>query len=240
MSKVHTLSLRVPTGWDSLTPEQLHVICRWASKGINRRTAQMKMFLDYNGMKLCRRSIRKTGIDAEFRVWYRRRRFWIPSIVLRNGAASFDFVYDLQGMLPFCPLGGISPRLFGVSFETYYSADSQIFRYQQEGKAAYMRRAVQLLTGNRKRMSKEKCTAVLLWWSGIRYYLTEKYPHVFSGDGNRSDVSPADILLNILESLNNSSPQENDRILRSDTHYVLSSLENRIINAENIARHAKH
>lgn len=240
MKEMQTLSLRVPTGWNDMTPEQLRVICRWASKGLNRRTAQMKMFLEYNGIRLCRRADRANGFNTEFRIRYRRHRYWVPSLALRNGAAAFDFVYDKLGAMPFCPLHGVSPRLFGVSFETYYSVDSQIFRYQHDGSPAYMRRAVQLLTGRRRHLSREDSTAVLLWWSGIRYFLKDKYPHVFSGDSTGSDVSPADTLLNILESLNDSSPQENDRILQSDTHYVLSSLENRIIHAEKLRHgHAK-
>ena len=62
---------------------------------------------------------------------------------------------------------------------------------------------------------------------------------MFDGEGDGGASNPAETLLDILESLNNQSPQENERILRSDTHYVLSSLENRIIQSENISRHAK-
>lgn len=238
--KVPTLSLRVPAGWEELTPQQLRVICRWSSLRTDRRTAQMKMFLDYNGLTLCRRAQRQAGWQKEYRVKRNGHRYWVPASVLRDGAAAFGFVYDSSGALPFCPLRGVPHNLFGVSFETYYSADSQIYRYQQEGKAAYMARAVQLLTGSRRRLSSVGRAAVVIWWSGVRCWLRKKYPHVFSSDGDGGQVNPADTLLEILEALNNQAPQENERILQSETHYVLSSLENRIIQAEKLSKHARH
>lgn len=237
--KAQTLSLTVPEGWEKLSPAQLRVICRWAFRGLDRRTAQMKMFLQMNGLALCRRSERSRGWQKEYRVRRGGHRYWLPSSVLRDGAAAFDFVFDSTGTLPFCPLPKVPHTLFGVSFETYYSADAQIFRYQKEGRKACMARAVQLLTGRRRRLGAVRRAEVAVWWHGVQLYLKRKYPHVFDGEGDGGASNPAETLLDILESLNNQSPQENERILRSDTHYVLSSLENRIIQSENISRHAK-
>lgn len=230
--------MRMPASWEEVTPSDLHSLARLSDRSVSRETMLVLLLLRMNGMTFIYNRQRGTGLQTEYRVRKGWRRYWLPVWVLQQYANQLSFLVDSVAALPFSPLKGVSPMLYGVAFEDYYAADAQLYRYQQTGRAACLRRAVYLLTGRRCRPRRVRGREMVIWWAGIRQMLQDRYPNVFSGDGSQA-ASPAETLLSVLEALNGFRPQDNGAILRADVHYVLSALNSKIecINKQKNAGH---
>ena len=112
-------------------------------------------------------------------------------------AGAKDMEYILDTIgLPPSPIDGVDRKLYGVPFNGYYQAAS----YMMQG--------------------------VVIWWNGVQKFLLEKYPDVLTSEGGVTDKTQAELLLDLLSTMNNNRPQENDDILKSDTHAVLYALNN--------------
>lgn len=158
--------------------------------------------------------------------------YFIKTSVIAEACGQLSFILDDIGLPP-APLKDVDRKLFGVSFEDFYEADSLIARARTEGNDVYLKEAVKTLTGGRKRklLPWEK-KAVVIWWTGAKMFLKSRYPHVFEDGGSVTDRTQHEILMDLLSCMNDNRPQQNDRILKTDCHSVLYSLNQIYANAK--------
>ncbi len=147
-----------------------------------------------------------------------------PSIIT-EACDQLSFIYDKIGLPP-CPLEKVDRMLYGISFASFFEADSYIKRALAEENEGYLKQAAKILTGGRKRkLLPWERKALIIWWNGVMNSLQQKYPNVLTGGESISDKSQADILQDLLSCVNDNKPQENGKILKCETHSVLYSLD---------------
>ncbi|MBO6168501.1 MAG: hypothetical protein J6O51_00865 [Bacteroidales bacterium] len=229
--KPATVNLDFPTKWERMTPHQFRDVCRILSvPNIDRERALMLCLFALTGIQ----PLDPAGYDAKVLKNGRLQPFLIDGkehlIAASDVSAAcheLSFIYDSIGLPP-CPLDNVDPNLHGVSFRQFFIADSYILRYLSDKNGSYLKEAAKTLSGGRKRRLLEwERTAMVIWWNGVKDLLKQKYPLVFQEGGGISGKTQSDILEELLSCMNGNHPQENDRILRTEAHSVLFSL-NRI------------
>ena len=230
-AKPTTVNLDFPTRWDAMTLPQFKAVCRILSiPNIERDNALMLCLFALTGI----RPLDPAGFDEKITRGGRLQPFLINGSQHLIAASDISaachelaFIYDKIGPAP-CPLDGVDPMLHGISFRQFFAADSFILRYQAEKNGSYIKEAAKILTGGRKRRLLDwERTAIVIWWNGLKDALKQRYPLVFQEGGGISGKTQAAILLELLSCMNDNRPQENDKILRTEAHSVLYSL-NRI------------
>ena len=154
--------------------------------------------------------------------------YFIGAKTVTEACSDLAFIFDSVGLPP-SPLEKVNNLLYDVPFDVFYTADSYIARYQAENgqNNTWLKEAVKTLTGGRKRkLEPWERVAMVIWWNGAKQKLSERYPYVLKGGGVASGKTQAEILQDLLAVLNDNRPQENDKILKADTHSVLHSLNN--------------
>ena len=149
----------------------------------------------------------------------------ITPSVIQEACSQLEFIFDTVGLPP-CPIGKVDRKLYGISFEKYYEADAYILRYNLEQNEAWLKEAAKVLTnGSVRKLLPWQKKGLVIWWNGIKKYLLTKYPYIFQEGGTGgAERTPADILQDLLSLLNKNEPQNNDKILKSDLHSVLFTL----------------
>ena len=145
--------------------------------------------------------------------------------VIQEACSQLEFILDTVGLAP-SPLPRMDRKLYGVSFKQYYQADAYMLRYAAEqSNEKWLKEAVKALTGGRiRKLTDWQKKGMVIWWNGVKKYLMAKYPYLLQEGGEITDKTPADILQELLSTMNDNKPQENDKILESDVHSVLFTL----------------
>lgn len=158
------------------------------------------------------------------------RLYVVSPEVIQAACHQLSYIIHDVGLSP-SPLLHVDRKLYGVTFGQFYEADSLILRYNATKKDRYLDDAARVLTGKKAFvLSGWKRRGLVIWWSGVKKYLMNKYPHVFQssdegGGAVGGEKTPADILQELLSAMNGNHPQENDRILATELHSVLFSLD---------------
>ena len=225
------INLTYPTSWENLSFQEFREVCRILSiPGVDRE----------RGLFLCLCSLAHirpdnpgnydpVAIKGKMPFIINGQSYMINSKAVAEACHDIAFVYDEIGLPP-SPLEKVDRMLYYVPFDTFYTADSYIMRYQAEKEKnnAWLKEAVKALTGGRKRkLEPWERLAVVVWWNGLKKALSEKYPYVLKGSGGSvTEKTQAEILQDILASMNDNRPQENEKILKADVHSVLHALNN--------------
>ena len=144
--------------------------------------------------------------------------------VIREACGQLEYILDDVGLAP-SPLEKIDRKLYGISFEQYYQADAYMLRYAADGDAKWLKEASKTITkGRTRKLLPWQQKGLVIWWNGLKKYLMAKYPYVLQEGSSITDSTPADILQDLLSCMNDNKPQENDKILKSDVHSVLHTL----------------
>lgn len=150
----------------------------------------------------------------------------VPADVLRESTEQISFILDSIGLPP-SPFPEVDRKLHDITFKQFFTADSYIMRYAEEKNGAWLKTAAKILSnGKRRKLLGWESKALVIWWNGVKKYLKERYPNVFTeGDGGMGRTQ-AEILQDLLGAMNDNKPQANEDILRCDVHSVLYSLNN--------------
>ena len=228
------VNLRYPVSWEEMTDQQFREVCNILSlPGIGRERA---LFLC-----LCRLA----GIHPDNPAKYNPKKikglqpFIIDgktyTLTARDVAAACEdlaYIYDSVGLAP-APFDKIDRMLYGVSFEAFYTADSFIGRAVAENNEKYLKEAAKYLTSGRiRKLLPWQKKGLGIWWNGVKHWMMGKYPHVLKEGGSVTDRTQAEILQDLLSCMNGNRPQENEKILKTDVHSVLYSLNKIYENAD--------
>lgn len=145
--------------------------------------------------------------------------------VIQEACSQLEFILDSVGLAP-SPIARLDRKLYGVSFEQYYQADAYMLRYREDNNGMWLKETAKCLTnGAVRKLLPWQQKGLVIWWNGVKKYLMDKYPFVLQqGEGSLVDYTPADILQDLLGVMNDGKPQDNDKILKSDVHSVLYTL----------------
>jgi len=153
------------------------------------------------------------------------KRYIIGAPVIEEACHQLRFIFEDQDGLPPCPFKNVHRMIHGTSFEQFYTVDSYLLRYAAEKNGTYLKEAANVLTnGQKRKFLPWERTAFIIWWNAVKRQLMKKYPYVLEEGSGITDKSQADILLDLLSCVNDDKPQDNDKILKTDVHSVLYSL----------------
>lgn len=232
---METLDLRFPESWEDISSSQLKFIAKIGLKELTREEFLLKLLCKFTGLKV---EYIPEELDSNTdycftmpkkHFWNKKKLLFIPISTIVEACQKFEYVIDQIGILNLSPIKGVSNKLYDIQFEHYYFCDSLISRYQSTQDKKHLKKAVSELTGKRcLRIEKRKAYMIIIWWNGVRKFLTEKYPYVFSSDGSGSDSSPIEVYIQLLSIINNNRPDANKAIAATDLHSVFISLNNKL------------
>ena len=221
------INLNYPTSWEEVTRKQLLIIASYILKGRSREDFLLGVFCKITGIRIVYKSGVNEGTATAQHCFAKGRvKFLFPLSTIHTACEELSFILEKTG-LPECPILPLSTKLHGVSFKQYYFANAYFHRYQQVKDISLIHKMHEALTGKQlKKIEPHEVLAITIWWSGLQSFLKEKYPNVFSDEGDPDESkTPADTLQEILAALNNNKPQENDNILNSEVHSVFHALQ---------------
>lgn len=220
------LELAYPVKWENMSAEDFRNVCTILSQPHGKKEALFLCFCALahirpdNPIKYDPKAIKD---NVAFIIG--DKSYIISPKVIQEACSQLEFIYDEVGLAP-SPLPKLDRKLYGVSFEQYFQADSFILKYGETQDYSYLKQACKTLTnGAVRKLLPWQQKGLLIWWNGVKKYLMEKYPYVLQqGDGPVVEYSPADMLQELLGVINDGKPQDNDKILKSDVHSVLFTL----------------
>jgi len=230
------INLTYPISWETMSFDEFREVCDILA--VPGMTRERGLFLCLCALAHIRpddpRKYDPRAIKGKMPFIIEGQAYFLSSKAVAEACHDLAFIYDSVGLPP-CPLQNVDQTLNYIPFDVFFTADSYILRYQADGQRnnTWLKEAVKALTGGRKRkLVPWERVAVIVWWNGLKKRLSDMYPHVLKGEGGVSGKTQAEILQDILSSINNNKPQENEKILKADTHSVLHALENIYANAD--------
>lgn len=152
--------------------------------------------------------------------------YTISPTVIQEACDQLSYITRSYGLAP-SPLPKIDRKLYGISFGQFYEADALMLRYADTNDERWLKEAAKVLTkGAIRKLLPWQKKGLVIWWNGVKMYLKQKYSSIFQEGGTDTyvDKTPADILQELLGTMNGNKPQDNEKILKSDVHSVLYSL----------------
>lgn len=240
-AKPAKVNIEFPTSWEVMTPDQFKQVCIVLSMPhVSRDQALMLCLFSLTGIRPLnpenyKAKALKGGKLQPFLI--NGREHFVAAADISAACHELAYIYDDIGLPP-CPLKDVDRSLYGISFRQFFIADSYILRYQADKNGSFIKEACKVLTGGRKRHLLEwERTAIVIWWNGVKEQLKKKYPFVFREGGGISGKTQADILEDLLACMNDNKPQDNDRILKTEAHSVLYSLNRIYADAQHKVSH---
>ncbi|MBQ6029889.1 MAG: hypothetical protein IJL31_00105 [Oscillospiraceae bacterium] len=233
------INLEYPISWETMSPEDFRQVCHILSlRGLDRERA----------LFLCLCALAHIQPDDPSKYDARKIIGKMPFIIdgksyiigaadITEACNQLGFIFDGIGLPP-SPFKQVDRKLFGISFDAFYTADSFIARAAADRNPGHLKEAVKVLTnGSKRKLLEWERQALVIWWNGVKDYLQKRYPYVFRKGESVTDKTQAEILQDLLACMNDNRPQENEKILKTEVHSVLYSLNKLYENAvKNVPR----
>jgi len=155
-----------------------------------------------------------------------------------------EYLAELPGLMA-CPsrlagLYGPDAQLWNVTFEAYLMADRYYRAYSQSQDISFLYSMIGVLWRKkgvaysdgvvarnarqlRRGASAAECNAVFLWWTGVKLWLKEKYPDLFTDSGDSDtdgNADESDMVMNMLYSVTEGRAHENKQVFATPVHEV--------------------
>ena len=220
------IDIEYPISWETMSQEDFRNVCTILSKPHGRKET---LFLCLCALAHIRPDspikYDPKAIKDNVVFLINGKSYVISPKVIQEACGQLEYILDAVGLAP-SPLPRIDRKIYGISFDQYYQADAYMLRYMSEpSNEKWLKEAAKTLTDGRVRklMDWQK-KGMVIWWNGVKKYLMAKYPFVLQEGGDITDKTPEDILQELLSTMNDNKPQDNDKILKSDVHSVLFTL----------------
>lgn len=223
------VNITYPVCWEKMSSEDFETVCRIISSEQKRSEPELLFLLLCSLAKMRPDNISYDPDALKDNVVFKigSKCYVISPKVIQAGCSDLGFILHSIGLSP-SPFRMVDRKLYGITFGQYYEADAMIMRYNDTQDSIYLEQAAAILNRHKVNMPVWRQKALIIWWNGIKKYLLEKYPYIFQeGDSYEAvEKSPADILQELLSAMNSDRPQDNDKILNTELHSVLYSLNN--------------
>ena len=232
------IDLNLPKGWKDITGKQLVVLSNVFLKRMKKPDFMIRCFLVFSGWKILKR--RDFREDGKRQFWFKseKQTFYIDSDLFHTLLSSLNFLTEKIEL----PAGNpqikgyksCNHKLYNVTLESFLEADNFFKAFSTTEKRVFLKKLFRVLYKKKRwivfhRVSMSEKYAVFLWFSGVKNYLVNKYPYLFSSGAGNSD--PEEEILSLLTSLNGGKPHDNERILKTHVHECFYELNLKIENA---------
>lgn len=218
------INLEFPTAWEEMDEKDFEEVCKLLVTPRPREETLFLAFCKLANIRPDNPKIYPTIPKGMSPYIVDGKAHFIAHSVIAEGCRQVSFILDGTGFPP-APFKQVDRKLFGLSFERFYEADSLIMRSVAENNEGYLKEAAKVLTNHAKRkLAPWERKALLIWWNGLKMYLKEQYPYVFTEGETVTNKTQHEILLDLLSTMNGQQPQQNEHILKTDVHTVLHEL----------------
>lgn len=209
------VDLKIPTAWDQVTPDHLEIIVKGLSLNLQKEQLLFYIFRKISKIHLINGRFYK-GVKV----------LHIDQIIALQACKMLEFILGEIQPLSFSIFSDVDKNLVGLPFGKYYSAEVLIAQYQKSGKVDFLEKAVGAVSNDKFIYNQIGINKIMIFWSGIRRYMQNLYPYILSQDSNdeSSDYNPFIVLNKLLSVVNDDKPHDNEAILLTDVHFVLTTL----------------
>jgi hypothetical protein len=226
------IDISLPRSWAEITPAQLKVIACEFQKPYSQEELLTQIFLKFTGWRI------KKSYGPIYLI-YRIKDKLTFSCEIGNLFPSIDSLKWITSgfdALSFSPAIGElkSPNklLYNTTLEQFLMAENIFSAHCAQPDKSLLLQLVNIYWGGELGVKPVDLYSALIWFAGVKTWITKKYPFVFSASG-QSTTDPAESIFNLLEVLNSGDITKNETILRTHVHEVFYHL-----NAE-IEKHKK-
>lgn len=240
--------IALPTKWEQLTSHQVTRVAYHMSENLPKMEVLIRIALEFADLKPHGARVEPDGAIAH--LFYSRTKGNIPLSSDQVAALALAMEWlDSPATLTSAPIVDDyqipDHRLYGITLEQFITADSACNAFFKTKSieplrvmvaALYPRTgkfAPETLARQARRLSyipQWNLEAVTIWYVGVKKWLSDKYPFVFSNNGsqNTNELSGVEVMLNLLSSLNDGRVVDNDKIKATEIHEALYELNNKI------------
>ena len=245
------INLTAPTSWATLNEQQVVYVARVLSQQPTKEELLMRCLLKFTGLhpipvtRLMRKMAARINRPIPFLCRYKRKEISLSAEQIHSFCRQLEYLTEAPGLMA-CPsrLAGLySPdaQLWNVTFEAYLMADRNYRAYSQTKNAKFLYDMIgvlwrkqgvpysdALVAKNARRIrrgaNKDECDAVFLWFTGVKLWLKDKYPDLFSGEDTDTDTDESDKIMNMLHAVAEGKAHENKAVFQTPVHEILHSL----------------
>lgn len=248
------INLTAPRNWNELSEQQVVYVARVLSQKPTKEELLTRCFLKFTGLHpvLITRQMRKMskllGRPVPFLYRYKRKVIALPAEDVQSFCSQLEYLTGEPGLMK-CParlsgLYGPDVQLWTVSFEAYLMADRFYRAYSQSKDTAHLYSMIGVLWRKkgaaysdsvvernarkiRRHTTPDECNAVFLWWTGIKLWLKEKYPDLFTAKSPEDTEEQPDesyMVMNMLYAITEGRAHENKQVFSTPVHEVLHAL----------------
>jgi hypothetical protein len=249
---MRNIDLKIPERWEELSPEQVKYTGRLYNMKIDRCKMLVFAFLRFSGVQVCRVFKHDGKEPGRHHFRYRGKKFSLYIDEFAAFCERLSFITEPgTGIMPPPAIKSFmapDDRIFNLSLEEYLTADFQYISSNEYTRHENTVKIVSALWRKKDERFEDKLierryrkfkntdpdtiTAVYVWWTGVKNYLRQEYPFIFSPAGENAEVSPRDMVLGLLSAFNDGKPQDNDKILKTNVHEIFWELNKKIENQQ--------
>jgi len=245
------LDLDIPKAWPELSQNQLLFVSKLHMEGLKRAEFLSLCLLKFTGLVL----VKKPDINGNFLFKKNGNIFTIDVDMFYTLCEKLSWLIDSVGqvMNP-VKIGrsfGCNQRLYGVSLEQMLMADNYFKAYNElkdirilaKFTAIFYHKRWQKFNSKKVKIRYRKflrhkahLNIVLMWYTGVRIGLRERFPYLYKPANEADCQSPEEIVLNTLSALNNGDITKNKELYKSESIEALKQLNNLAERAEKLKK----
>lgn len=240
------ITLTLPKSWHDLREGQLEKVAGYFLKYQDKQELLTHCFLLFSGWKIIRwRMMLSTDWNYFFFKSKGKPMFRIKTdvfVALVNNLQWLMEGYRIPAYVPAIK-GFSTPNLmmYSTTTEQFLAAENYYNRFIETGDFNHLNYCLACIYSNdfttvdiqtaAKVISKKNLHsrfAAFIWYCGVKAWLKQKYPYVFSGNNDQGDHAPDTTILNLLSSLNEGDITRNERIMKTRMHEAFHELNQKI------------
>lgn len=244
------IQLTLPKRWGDITPGQLRKLALLFLRYQNKPEFLTRCFFLFSGWRIVRWRMweKQDGLYFYFRK-QKTGTFMVSSNLFHDLVNNFQWITQGFQMLHFTPkLSGFKDPglyLYSISLEQFLTAENYYNAFVETGDFKKLNAMVACiysedfgqmnLKKEAKRVGRRRISdrySVFIWFSGVKSWLRNKFPYVFSGSDSNEMVAPDAVILNLLSSLNEGDITKNQKILKTRMHEAFHELNSKIENSK--------
>lgn len=248
MDEIRKIQLKLPKGWNELKKGELETVAGYYLRYKSKAQLLTHCFLLFSGWKIIRWE-KQPGFEKGS-CYFRKKGeavFRVEADVFSGLCKNLEWIikgYTLPSHVPVIR-GLESPNLilYRTTLEQYLMADNFYYRFISGGNFKDLNRMIAVLYCRNladidlerqarqiARRKKAQRYAVFIWLSGLKSWLREKYPYIFSGIENETGRSQDEAIMGLLTALNGGDITKNRVILSTGVHEALFELNQKMEN----------
>lgn len=233
------VELTLPSGWHQVQADKLVNLAKLFLSHREKPDFLVRCFFLFSGWNpLTRREFQQ---DGKRQYWFKTKnqKFYIDADLITSLVKQLEWIVSGIGLPAGMPeIRGFSHcnyKLYNVSLEKFLEADNFYNAWAEKNDSHFLDKLFTVFYTRQRWFSwpsKAEKYAVFLWFTGVKAFLVNKYPYLFSGSSDASGFpSPEETILNLLSALNLGNVTHNPKIFKTHVHECFYELNLKIEHA---------